>query len=783
MRDKKTQFFIFTAILVISSVLLINYTIISYKETSTLASTVSYSDVPYISRSINKSFQKTLDNTIPVSVRDGELENVMEHINEAYFGSYAIGENELNFGIASLNTNASMMRIDNIDQNQNFVTLGPNISILGLKTIEKTQIYENTMDIGIKKAFYEDYNEASREFTIEDQVVHIGENFISGERFMLKGKEYEITEVRKVIAENGEGMLSFEDTYTVDFYSDHLNIETIGSKSPGALFDLEDHHCVLQNIHYTDDDVENDYAYIVLINRVESVSEKEVRTEIFAPSLMKGLNYGNIRLNVKKKNFVPHDKLTVGDTVVTTVCIHNDYTYAIDDSDIDNSTGLGFRMQLYRILRVSLIGGSGEFHIETNLVNVLIDQDANSEWYLRVDHNGDGDIDTEDGDDIQYYEGDSFYLRGYSFLVHDIIGTGTQSVTFYLQSEDKHVEVLEGGTEIGTLWLGSNPYDVKNYNNTDGSIKVDDITYYQGDSFVRNGYLCVLKDIGPNEVQFITKNMPTEHDAATPYRFFRGWKIQDKWSYNFFWKYVYNNVNGTVELRVEDDVGNSMMDATSPLSLTENSAGRTVQGALMGITDLTLNDHDEIDLYCFKDRDAMGDEEYYLGGLPVAFEFYKASTAGEYSQRRVAILIDADLNGQYDNDKILHGPDDTITFSLNTVEETTGTFREGRTFFLNGVGYQIKGIFICHDDGDDVREDSNANGETEEWRVVVNRVPAYQFAPLLKRMGKEVIAPFTFLMTNWEFKPQIAGRYIMEIAYTYQETKRVTESFYLEVAE
>ncbi|MCK4248006.1 MAG: hypothetical protein KAX04_05650, partial [Methanomicrobia archaeon] len=84
-------------------------------------------------------------------------------------------------------------------------------------------------------------------------------------------------------------------------------------------------------------------------------------------------------------------------------------------------------------------------------------------------------------------------------------------------------------------------------------------------------------------------------------------------------------------------------------------------------------------------------------------------------------------------------------------------------------------IFIYHDDGDDVVDTG------EEWMVVVDRVPAYQFAPILKRAGREAIAPFTFILTNWEFKPNIAGKYLIEVAYTFQEKRRVTEYTYFEV--
>jgi len=771
MKNKKSQFYILTAIIVVSSVLIINYAILSYKETSSQVSNIPFSDVPYLSRSINRSFQETMDYSIPTSARDGDLETILENINDAYFNSYSIGENELNFGISDLDVPVSSLNIDNIDLHQNFLVIGPDNSILGLRNIEKTRIYENTMDIGIIKTLYEEYTSASKEFKVGEagnmQTIHIGKNFISGGRILIQDKRYEITEVKKIVAREGEGILKFEKTYKVIFSAGSLNIETIGSKSIGDIFVLEDYHCVVQDIHYTNDSIDNDYAYIVIINRVESVSEREARSEIFAPSTLKGLNYGNILLNVNEKNYVPYDVLNVGDTVLITICIHNDYTYDIDDSDLDNSKILGLKTQIYRILKVYLSGGVGEFNIEKNKVQVLIAQE-DGEWYLRVDHDGNGVIDDIGDDAIKYKEGDEFYLRGYNLLVHDIIGAGTQSVEFYLESLDKHVEVLEGNT--GKLWLRDLAYDVTN---NGGSITINGTDYSQGDSFVLNNFLCIVKDISSSWVKFIIKDEFQEYkyNGTEKYRIFNGWRTQEKWSYNYIWKYSYSeDANGTSQLTVKDgeNLPNSVIN---PSPITKNSTARSIQGILLGVTDLEPSGHKEIDIYYFRDKAHMegNNERYYLGGYPVAFRFFVTTTSEQYSQRRVAILLDNDLDGMYET--ILEGPDELIT--LDGTEH--GTFKEGRIFFINGVGYRVEGIFIYHDDGDDVVDTG------EEWMVVVDRVPAYQFAPILKRADREAIEPFTFILTNWEFKPNIVGKYLIEVTYTFQEKRRVTEYTYFEV--
>ena len=656
MKNKKSQFYILTAILVVSSVLIINYAILSYKETSSQVSNIPFSDVPYLSRSINRSFQETMDYSIPTSARDGDLETILENINDAYFNSYSIGENELNFGISDLDVPVSSLSIDNIDLHQNFLVIGPDNSNLGLRNIEKTRIYGNTMDIGIIKTLYEEYTSASKEFRVGEagnmQTIHIGKNFISGGRIVIQDKEYEITEVKKIVAREGEGILKFEKAYKVIFSAGSLNIETIGSKSIGNLFVLEDYHCVVQDIHYTDDSIDNDYAYIVIINRVESISERENRSEIFAPSTLKGLNYGNILLNVNEKNYVPYDVLNVGDTVLITLCIHNDYTYDIDDSDLDNSKILGLKTQIYRILKVYLSGGVGEFNIEQNKINVLIAPE-DSEWYLRVDHDGNGVIDDIGDDAIKYKEGDEFHLRGYSLLVHDIIGTGTQSVEFYLESFDKHVEVLEGNT--GKLWLRDLAYDVKNDNNVDGSITItingNPYTYFQGDSFVLNNFLCIVKDISSSWVKFIIKEEFQEYkyNGTEKYRIFNGWRTQEKWSYSYIWKYSYSeDANGTSQLTVRD--GETANIITDPSPITEHSTARSIQGILLGVTYLEPSAHKEIDIYYFRDKVHMevDNEQYYLGGYPVAFKFFVTTTSEQYSQRRVAILLDNDLDGMYE---------------------------------------------------------------------------------------------------------------------------------------
>jgi len=129
--NNKGQFFIFAAVLVILSFLVIQYSLLSHQEVSQTISDIPFSDIPFISNYIESSVRDTSKNAFEEVYRTGNLDSMHQAFSEIYSAHYEIEERELNYYLSNLDIGVQNLRATNVDFDKNILITGPSTFEVG----------------------------------------------------------------------------------------------------------------------------------------------------------------------------------------------------------------------------------------------------------------------------------------------------------------------------------------------------------------------------------------------------------------------------------------------------------------------------------------------------------------------------------------------------------------------------------------------------------------------------------------------------------------------------
>ena len=92
--------------------------------------------------------------------------------------------------------------------------------------------------------------------------------------------------------------------------------------------------------------------------------------------------------------------------------------------------------------------------------------------------------------------------------------------------------------------------------------------------------------------------------------------------------------------------------------------------------------------------------------------------------------------------------------------------QERDIFYCGGVGFQIISIIPYHGD--------------EPARVLLKRVPYYQYTPILERSGRSNIDEFTTLISAYRYYVRRPGDYLIVFTYSFEidGIKKETSQYY-----
>ena len=113
--NNKAQFFIFAAVLVIFSLFVIQYSLLSSKQISQTLEDVPFSDIPFIASYIESSVRQTSTNSFENIYSTGDLTTVHRAFSNIYSAHYEIEEKELNYYLSELEVGNEIVKASNID--------------------------------------------------------------------------------------------------------------------------------------------------------------------------------------------------------------------------------------------------------------------------------------------------------------------------------------------------------------------------------------------------------------------------------------------------------------------------------------------------------------------------------------------------------------------------------------------------------------------------------------------------------------------------------------------
>lgn len=803
--NNKGQFFIFAAVLVIASFFVIQYSLLSHQEVAQTISDIPFSDIPFISNYIESSVRDTSNNAFEEVYRTGNLDSMHQAFSEIYSAHYEIEERELNYYLSNLDIGIQNLRATNVDFENNILITGPSTFEVGnfnrklLVNTVKTgpSKYQMQSDIGlfiVEPLSGAPPHSSLNPFVLKidfnkngsfenNEILYRDNNYTSQSRLVHKGRLYTISESKITYGnmDNVENKTPFLETYYtttgVEAGRNYIEIKQQNGNSViidgisrfyvGDVFLLDNYLIKITDIAYTSNGRMDEYLKFIVLNIQISLQETERRREWFDPNENPGLRYGLIEVIAQKENGIKTSTINTGDRIVISSLIHNDLEGNISDKDILGLKGLGSSLEIWEIVNVVLYSNEGVFFSEGSQYKVSVDitnekVNALYAWnglqYILIDVNtcyrdSLGNLYCESAYPLS--EGDSFSLIGEEYIIKDI---ATTSVSFLRKntglidvSIDKDEDANSSQAyiyEYGQFKLGGRNFRVyitKNSRKVEPfSITIDpetsgeNINLLIGDAFVLNKDPSFKEDYGLvfESMQFFNSDEKWHvflryFDMASDKKEFPlgktrllfGWdgtyKVVDTWTYAL-------NSDGNISITHED----------LSLEIAKNKYCITDNGILAFFPYYDDDSFEEYDLYY-----PSNGEQIYLGEQLSKFEI-------DVFNQRVRILVDDDRDGDLSNN---------IGDYLSPIDGNSTYLFPGDIFYSEGVGFQIVSIIPYHDENPD-----------EINRVLIKRVPCYQYVPILNRMNRPNIDEFTSVLSTHKFYIRRPGDYLIAYSYSFE---------------
>ncbi len=803
--NNKSQFFIFAAVLVVFSLFVIQYSLMSSRQISQTLEDVPFSDIPYIASYIESSIRQTSRNSLENIYATGDLTTPHRAFSSIYSAHYEIEEKELNYYLSQLDVGNEVVKSSNIDFDNNILFTGPSIFEVGnfnrkiligiTKTQDNPKIYQMQSDIGkfIVEPLYGGEPSSSNPYVVkneQNEVLFREANYSSGSRIIYRERAYTIGESR--IAYGGmnsiENRASFIDNYSFFIGNDgsrnYVQIRDSGDKLvtldgksifyENDVFLLGNYLIKINEINYLINGQKDDYVRYVIMNIQISLQETEKRRQWFDPIEDPGLRYGLLGLNAQKQNGLKDSLIYNGDKVVFTTMIHNDLEGPISDKDFNNSKDLGSKLNIWEIVKVVLIGEDGVFYSENSRYKVKIDStndkiigiyEGNEENLIdiqRCERDILGNLICNSAYPIE--EGFKFQLGGEEYIVSDItpptvsfLRRNNGMLDVRIEKDENLIQTEAYKFDYGEFRVGGSLYRVYPKKNSLGYVNAtlviidpplgNDIVLKIGDPVILGNYLVIFDGtnyLGYDEkwhVIFRYFDMESEKKRfPVGYtRLFYGWnneyEVINTWEYNF----------DTINKKL-------IIDSKTPTNTYEtNSTFITPEGIIVSFPLIDNQFFYEYDVY----YPANG-QKCWLGNILCEFEVNSFS-------KYIRIKYDENKNGTID-----------LGEGYITIDESNKLY-PGQIFYSGGVGFEIVSIIPFHDDGN-----SQITSPDEVNRVLLKRVPYYQYAPILERSGRVNIDEFTTIISTNQYYVRRPGDYLVLFTYSFEidGIKKETSQYY-----
>ncbi|KYC46025.1 MAG: hypothetical protein APG12_00300 [Candidatus Methanofastidiosum methylothiophilum] len=789
--NNKSQFFIFAAILVIISLLAIQYSLLSYRQVSQSIEDIRYSDIPFISNYIESSFRDTSKNAFEEIYRTGNLNSIHNAFAGIYSAHYAIEEKELNYYLSKLDVGIEVSKSSNITFDDDVLFIGPSVFEVGnfnrkllvdtRKISDSPKRYLMSSDIGQFEVA--PLNKLSDPSSLNPYVIH-GDveiifkegNYSSNSRIVYNNRAYTFGEYRITYAgmNNIENRAPFVENNYLNIANDGRNYITILNQSgnqitldgisrfyEGDVFLLNNYLIKITDIKYIPNGQRDDYIKYTILNIQISLQETERRKQSFDPNESPGLRYGLIDVFAIKENGIRTNEIVTGDTVIISTSIHNDLESAISDKDINGSKRLGSSLKMWEIVNVYLSLDEGIFESEgsrykvkintlTKKIEGIYELSGTSEILLdiqRCRRDSVGSLACVSAYPIE--EGFEFNLRGEEYVVRSI---STTLVSFLKRNTDNLEVIIDipQNPDSGEFKLGSNTYEIRLVRDGLGNVDPyqiifetllgEDVLLEIGDSFVLNNYVLVLESVNflnkdeKWHVYFKLFDMKSEmkQSPVGKTRLFYGWKDGEYQVVNK-WKYGYN------------DLTDKLIIQSSNPSFSKDTNGTLItdDGLLACFSSINSQNFFEYDLYYPQQGQLV-----WLSDTRTLFE--EINTFNKY----IKIRVDENKNGIIDeNEGYIY-----VNGSNKLLEKDI--------FYCGGVGFQVISIIPYHKDG--------------IGRVLLKRVPYYQYTSILERSGRINIEEFTTYISTYKYNVKRPGDYLLVFTYSFEidGIKKETSQYY-----
>jgi len=789
--NNKSQFFIFAAILVVISLLAIQYSLLSYKQVSQSVEDIRYSDIPFISSYIESSFRDTSMNAFEEIYRTGELDSIHNAFAGIYSAHYAIEEKELNYYLSRLDVGIEVTKSSSITFDDDVLFIGPSIFEVGnfnrkilidtKKIADSPKKYIMSSDIGeFEIAPLDKVSEASllNPYVIHrnDQIIFKEGNYSSGSRIVYNNREYTLGEYRTTYAgtNNIENRAPFLENYSLNIGNDgsnyvnildqngnQINVDGVSKFYEGNVLLLGNYLIKITDIKYISNGQKDDYVKYTIFNIQISLQETERRKQSFDPNEVPGLRYGLIDILAIKENGVRTTEIVTGDTVIISSSIHNDLESPITDKDINGSKKLGSSIKMWEIINVYLVLDEGIFESEgsrykvkintlTKKIEGIYELNGTNESLIdiqRCRRDSLGNLICVSAYPIE--EGFEFNLRGEEYVVRSISNNLVSFLRRSTDTLDSKIDVPEK-PDYGEFKLSSSTYELRLVRDEFGNIDPyqiiletllgEDISLEIGDPVVLGNYILVLDGVtflnndGKWHVYFKYFDMTSEMKQFPigKTRLFYGW-MDEEYKVINTWKYSYNDTTEKI-----------VVESTNPsFSNDTNGAVITDDGILACFSSINSENFFEYDMYY-----PAQNQYIWLSDTRTLFE--EINTLNKY----IKIRIDGNKNGTIDeNDGYIY-----VNGSNKILEEDV--------FYCGGIGFKVISIIPYHKD--------------EPARVLLKRVPYYQYTPILERSGRSNIEEFTTLLSSYRYNVRRPGDYLLVFTYSFEidGIKKETSQYY-----
>ena len=803
--NNKSQFFIFAAVLVILSLFVIQYSLLSSRQISQTLEDVPFSDIPYIASYIESSIRQTSKNALENIYSTGDLTTLHKAFSNIYSAHYEIEEKELNYYLSQLEVGNEIFKSSNLDFEHNILVTGPSVFEVGnfnrkiLIDITKIQnipkVYLMQSDIGQFRVEPLTAAEpsSSNPYVIKNEkneILYRESNYSAGSRIIYKDRAYSIGENRVIYGgmNNLENRAPFIDNYSLFIGNDGARnyvqirdsadttviLEGVSDFHENDVLVLGSYLIKINEIKYLINNQKDDYVKYVILNIQISLQETEKRREWFDPIEDPGLRYGLVSLKVQKQNAPITSQINTGDKVIISTLIHNDLESQITDKDLNNFKGLGSKLKLWEIVKVVLIGEEGIFYSENSRYKVKIDTandkiigiyEGNDEILVdiqRCERDILGNLVCNSAYPVE--EGFQFILGGEEYIVNDISST---NVSFLKRNNDRFDVRIDKDENLvsteaykfdyGEFRLGGKVYRAYPKKNSLGYVNAsmitidpplgNDIPLKIGDPIILDNYLVIFDSTifsGYDEkwhviLRYFDMESEMKKFPVGQTRLFYGW-IDDYKVINT-WKYSYDVANQ--RLVIESKTPNNTYET--------NSTFITPEGIIMNFPVIDSQFFYEYDIY----YPANG-QNAWLGDILCEFEI------NAFSQY-IRILYDENKNG------IIDPTEDYITI------DGSNRLYPGQTFYAGGVGFEIVSIIPFHDDGN-----TQITSPGEINRVLLKRIPYYQYTPILERSGRTNIEEFTTILSTYKYSVKRPGDYLIVFTYSFEidGIKKETSQYY-----